>query len=186
MRYLLFWKPYDVLCQFQDDQGRLTLKDFIPVPLVYPMGRLDRDSEGLLLLSDDGPLSHRLTDPKYGHPRTYWVQVEGEPTLTQLAPLTLGIPIADYQTRPARIELLPTVNLPERPVPIRYRKNSPTTWIALTLTEGRNRQVRRMTASLGFPTLRLVRVQLGDLDLSGLSPGQWRDLTPTEVKRLHR
>jgi len=184
-RYLLFWKPYDVLCQFQDSAGRTTLKDFIAVPGVYPVGRLDRDSEGLLLLSDDGPLAHRLTDPRFGHPRTYWVQVEGDPQAAQLAPLTKGVPSADYVTRPALVARLPEpIDLPARPVPIRVRQQIPTAWLELTLTEGRNRQVRRMTAAIGFPTLRLVRVRLGTLDLTGLQPGTWRDLTPTEIHRL--
>lgn len=184
MRYLLFWKPFDVLCQFQDQQGRSTLKDFIDVPSVYSVGRLDRDSEGLLLLTDDGALNHRLSDPQYGHPRTYWVQVEGQPSLGDLAPLTQGIVIADYRTRPAHVTLLDEPNLPERSVPIRHRKQIPTQWLGLTLTEGRNRQVRRMTAAVGFPTLRLVRAQIGLLTLEGLAPGQWRDLTRAELQRL--
>ncbi|WP_218079315.1 pseudouridine synthase [Anthocerotibacter panamensis] len=185
MRYLLFWKPYGVLSQFQDSAGRATLKNFIDVPGVYPVGRLDWDSEGLLLLTDDGPFAHRLTDPAYGHPRTYWVQVEGIPTPQQLHPLTLGIRIADYVTRPARVSILPAEpDLPERPVPIRFRKNIPTSWVSLTLTEGRNRQVRRMTAAMGFPTLRLVRMQLASLEAKGLTPGQWRDVTEVELQRL--
>jgi len=185
VRYLLFWKPYDVLTQFQDEQGRMTLKSFIEVPGVYPVGRLDRDSEGLLLLTDDGPLAHRLTDPRYHHPRTYWAQVEGTPTIEQIRPLTVGIPIADYVTRPAQVRMLDVAPaLPERPVPIRFRKNIPTAWLELILTEGRNRQVRRMTAAVGLPTLRLVRVGIGALNLTGLVPGQWRELTRAEVLGL--
>jgi 23S rRNA pseudouridine2457 synthase len=185
MRYLLFWKPYDVLCQFQDEQNRKTLKVFIDVPEVYAVGRLDRDSEGLLLLTNDGPLAHYLTDPRYGHPRTYWVQVEGRPTLELLSPLTQGIAIADYVTRPALVKILEAdPAIPERPVPIRFRQHIPTTWLELTLTEGRNRQVRRMTAAVGFPTLRLVRSRIGTLDLTDLVPGQWRELSPSEVKNL--
>ncbi len=187
MRYLLFWKPYGVLSQFQDEQARPTLKQFIDIPLVYPVGRLDFDSEGLLLLSDDGIWAHRLLDPRYQHPRTYWVQVEGQPTPAQLAPLIRGVAIADYVTRPAQVQLLATPPaLPERPVPIRVRKHIPTSWLALTLTEGRNRQVRRMTAAVGFPTLRLVRVQIGNLQDFSLTPGTWRELTETEVRQLTR
>ncbi len=186
MRYLLFWKPYDVLTQFQDQAGRSTLKEFIAVPAVYPVGRLDRDSEGLLLLTDDGPLAHRLTDPRYGHPRTYWVQVEGTPSADQLIQLATGVRVQDYVTRPALVKLLAEPLLPERPVPIRYRRQIPTAWLELTLTEGRNRQVRRMSAAVGLPTLRLVRVRIGSLESTGLQPGQWRDLTPQEVAGLRR
>ncbi|NET11158.1 MAG: pseudouridine synthase [Merismopedia sp. SIO2A8] len=193
-RYLLFYKPYGVLTQFTDDtftdsgsnvSDRLTLKSFIPIPEVYPVGRLDRDSEGLLLLTNDGPLQHRLTDPKFHHPRTYWVQVERIPSSNDLEPLRRGIMIKKQQTRPAIATLLPQEpDLPPRNPPIRYRKTVPTTWLELTLTEGRNRQVRRMTAAIGFPTLRLIRVAIGPLTLAGLKPGEWRDLTSPEVKQL--
>lgn len=185
MRYLLFWKPYAVLTQFEDQAQRPTLKSFIEVPRVYPVGRLDQDSEGLLLLTDDGPLAHTLTDPRYSHPRTYWAQVEGVPGVENLQPLTVGIAISDYVTRPAKVRILTEEPaFPPRPVPIRFRQAIPTTWIELILTEGRNRQVRRMTAQMGFPTLRLIRVALGGLTLDGLVPGQWRDLTPEEVQGL--
>ncbi|WZO98905.1 pseudouridine synthase [Isosphaeraceae bacterium EP7] len=184
-RYLKLFKPYDVLTQFTDEGGRATLKDFVPVPDVYPVGRLDRDSEGLLLLTDDGPLAHRLTDPRYGHPRTYLAQVERVPTPEALEALQRGLELADGPTRPAGARLLDEPPLlPDRPVPVRFRKNVPTAWIELILREGRNRQVRRMTAAVGFPTLRLVRAAIGPLTLDDLAPGQWRDLTDAEVAAL--
>ena len=187
-RYLLFHKPYDVLCQFTDDGSngvRRTLKDYIPIAGVYPVGRLDRDSEGLLLLTNHGSLQHRLSDPKFQHPRTYWVQVERLPDDTALKQLRQGVLIQGIKTRPAIVTLLteePT--LPPRDPPIRFRKTVPTAWLELTLTEGRNRQVRRMTAAVNFPTLRLVRVAIAHLQLDGLAPGQWRDLTPAALRPL--
>lgn len=187
-RYLLFYKPYNVLSQFSEEpeaDSALTLKAFIPVAEVYPVGRLDRDSEGLMLLTDDGRLQHRLSDPRYGHARTYWVQVEGEPTLEAIAQLQRGVTIRGYRTRPCEATLLPAhPDLPPRNPPIRYRKSIPTTWIAITLREGKNRQVRRMTAAVGYPTLRLVRWAIGDLTLDALQPGQWRELTAQEQRRL--
>jgi 23S rRNA pseudouridine2457 synthase len=185
-RYLLFHKPYNVLSQFSDDgSAKLTLKQFIPVPEVYPVGRLDYDSEGLMLLTDDGPLQHRLSHPQFGHPRTYWAQVEQIPTEADLAPIRRGgLAIQDYRTRPALIAPLPTPDFPPRDPPIRSRQSIPTSWLQLTLTEGRNRQVRRMTAAIGFPTLRLIRVAIGDLTLGDLPPGQWRDLTTIEQQTL--
>jgi 23S rRNA pseudouridine2457 synthase len=187
LRYLVLNKPYDVLTQFTDgsDAGRATLKDFVPVAGVYPVGRLDRDSEGLLLLTDDGRLAHRLTDPKFAHPRTYLVQVERVPEPSALESLRRGVVLNDGPTRPAEAELLDgPPALPDRPVPIRFRKNVPTAWIRLTLREGRNRQVRRMTAAVGHPTLRLVRVAIGPIALGGLAPGRWRDLTGAERAAL--
>ncbi len=187
MRYLLFYKPYGVLSQFTDDGGRQTLKDYIPVPDVYPVGRLDWDSEGLVLLTDDGRLQHRLSDPQYGHPRTYLVQVEHIPDEAALEQLGAGVAVQDYRTKPARVKLLsaePT--LPPRDPPIRDRQNIPTAWLELTLTEGKNRQVRRMTAAVGFPTLRLVRSAIGQLSLNGLSLGSWRYLTDSEIKVLKK
>jgi 23S rRNA pseudouridine2457 synthase len=187
VRYLLFYKPYGVLSQFTDADGRLTLGDYIRVPDVYPVGRLDWDSEGLILLTDDGRLQHRLSDPQYGHPRTYWVQVERIPDELALAHLATGVKIQDYHTKPAGVKLLSTApELPPRDPPIRDRQHIPTAWLELTLTEGKNRQVRRMTAAVGFPTLRLVRVAIGSLYLQGLSLGECRDLTGAEVKKLKR
>jgi 23S rRNA pseudouridine2457 synthase len=184
-RYIIFNKPYGVLSQFSGE--RQSLRDFIPVKNVYPVGRLDRDSEGLLLLTDDGALQHGLTDPKFEHPRTYWVQVEGVPAVEALRRLSQGVIVQSYCTRPAKAVLLrDDPPLPPRQPPIRFRKSVPTAWIEITLTEGRNRQVRRMTAAIGHPTLRLVRVAIGGLRLEGLVPGRWRDLHPAEVAALKR
>jgi len=190
-RYLLFYKPYNVLSQFSDDSfpvaQRHTLKDYIPVAGVYPVGRLDQDSEGLLLLTDDGSLQHRLSDPKFQHCRTYWVQVERIPNEVDLDPLRQGIRLQNYQTRPAQVQLLTEEPaLPQRDPPIRFRKSVPTAWLEITLTEGKNRQVRRMTAAIGFPTLRLVRVKLAHLSLAGLMPGDWRDLSLEELQQLRQ
>lgn len=184
-RYLLFNKPYGVLSQFTDQAGRPTLKDYIAVPDVYPVGRLDYDSEGLMLLTSDGWLQHALGDRQYYHPRTYWVQVEHLPTETALDQLRRGVTVQGYQTRPAEVHLLAKEPpLPPRDPPVRFRKTVPTAWLALTLTEGRNRQVRRMTAVVGHPTLRLVRVAIAHLQLADLPQGQWRDLTPEELTSL--
>lgn len=184
-RLIALFKPYDVLCQFTDAEGRETLKAFVPIPGIYPVGRLDRDSEGLLLLTDDGALAHRLTDPRYDHPKTYLVQVERVPDDEALEKLRRGVILGDGPTRPAEVALLPEPpDLPERPVPIRFRKNVPTAWLKLTLREGRNRQVRRMTAAVGFPTLRLVRVAIGPVTLVGIEPGRWRELDEVERQAL--
>jgi 23S rRNA pseudouridine2457 synthase len=181
-RYILFNKPYGVLSQFSGDSPNL--KDYIATPKVYPVGRLDRDSEGLLLLTDDGSTQHRLAEPKFAHPRTYWAQVERVPDKDALRHLTQGVEVQDYKTRPAQVRLLEEPNLPQRIPPIRYRKNVATAWIELVLVEGRNRQVRRMTAAAGHPTLRLVRIAIGDLRLEGLLPGKWREASPQEIRYL--
>ncbi len=186
-RIIALFKPYDVLSQFRDAEGRATLKAFVPIPGVYPVGRLDRDSEGLLLLTDDGLLAHRLTDPRFEHPKTYLVQVERVPDEAALEALRRGVVLNDGPTRPAEVELLAEPpELPERSVPIRFRKNVPTAWLRLTIREGRNRQVRRMTAAVGHPTLRLVRVAIGPIPLGDLAPGQWRELTDAERLALEQ
>jgi len=182
-----FWKPYDVHTKFTDAEGRATLADYIPVKDVYPIARLDHDSEGLLLLSDDKRLTARLLDQ--AHPRTYCAQVERIPDEAALdrlrAGITLSIDGKPYTTRPAHVDLIPgEPDLPPRPVPIRFRINVPTAWIALTLTDGKNRQVRRMTAAAGYPTLRLVRVAMSGITLGGLAPGEWRTLTNEERDKL--
>ncbi len=188
MRYLLFYKPYGVLTQFTDSSvpPHPTLADYIPVKEVYAAGRLDADSEGLLLLTDDGRLKHRLLEPQFAHRRTYWVQVEGVPGAEALQALRDGVVIRSERTRPAEARCIEAPALPERVPPIRHRAAIPTAWLELTLTEGRNRQVRRMTAAVGLPTLRLVRWSMENLTLAGLSPGQWRVLRPGELAALQR
>lgn len=174
---LTFHKPYGVVSQFLPKGGWRTLAEFGLPPRVHPAGRLDADSEGLLLLTDDGALQHRLTDPRFDHPKTYWAQVEGAPTDAALAPLRRGIAIQDYVTRPCTARVLdPQPSMSPREPPIRVRKSIPDAWIELVLSEGRNRQVRRMTAAVGFPTLRLVRVAIGELRIDDLAPGEWREV----------
>lgn len=177
-RLLVLNKPFDVLTQFSDDQARATLKDFVKVPGVYPAGRLDRDSEGLVLLTNDGALQARITNPKHKLAKTYWVQVEGEPTQEQLQRLRAGIELNDGPTLPAEARLIDEPQLWERHPPVRFRESVPTTWLELVIHEGRNRQVRRMTAAVNLPTLRLVRVRIGPWSLDGLLPGQWREIPP--------
>ena len=186
LHYILFYKPYGVLSQFSQEAGHPALKEFGPFPAtVYPVGRLDVDSEGLLLLTDDNLLKHRLSDPRFAHKRTYLVQVEGIPTEDSIQRLRVGIIIEGKKTRPADLELLhEDPRLAPRSVPIRHRESIPTSWLKITLREGRNRQVRKMTAAVGYPTLRLVRIAIGDLGLAGLLPGAWRSLSQAETSAL--
>ena len=186
---IAFWKPYDVLSQFSDraDPPRATLADYIDLPAVYGAGRLDRDSEGLLILSEDTRLRSVLTEPRHETPRTYWAQVEGVPDDWALDQLRAGVMIKGKRTLPAKAHLLETPpDLPERSVPIRVRKSIPDAWLELQLIEGRNRQVRRMTAAISHPTLRLVRRSIGSVTLDGLSPGTYRELARDEVAGLLR
>ncbi len=189
MHYLIFFKPYNVLPSFTDpeNQGRPTLAQYIAVPDVYPAGRLDYDSEGLMLLTDDGRLAHQLTHPRYHLPKTYFVQVENIPTEDALTALRQGVLVKGQKTAPAEVELLAAEpDLPPRPIPIRVRATIPTAWLKMVLREGRKRQVRHMTAAVGHPTLRLVRVAIGPLTLRGLAPGQWRELDAAELAALRR
>jgi 23S rRNA pseudouridine2457 synthase len=184
--YIAFYKPYAVLCQFTKPEGsdKETLANFRLPKSVYPIGRLDFDSEGLLLLSDDPSLNHALLDPSYAHERIYLAQVENIPGSAELNKLANGVPVEGRLTAPAKVRLLQEEPaLPSRAIPIRFRKNIPTAWIELKLIEGRNRQVRKMTASVGHPTLRLVRIAIGSLKLIGLglTPGQWCKLSPMEL-----
>ena len=184
--YVLFYKPYGVLSQFSREADRETLSSFGPFPPdIYPAGRLDADSEGLLLLTNDNELKHRLTEPRFGHSRTYLVQVEHLPPEDALERLRRGVTMQGRKTRPALVELLAgEPDLPPRSAPIRLRKSIPTAWIEITLFEGRNRQVRRMTAAVGHPTLRLVRTAMGSLNIEGLLPGESRHLTEKEIRDL--
>jgi 23S rRNA pseudouridine2457 synthase len=184
MPSLLFYKPYGVLSSFTDPEGHETLKSYVFVPGVYAAGRLDYDSEGLLLLTDDGALVKRLTDPRHHLPKTYWVQVEGLITPEALEQLSKGVTIQGWRTRPCQAAAIPEPDLPPRRKPI--TPHAPTAWIEFTLTEGKKRQIRHMTAAVGFPTLRLVRVAIGPLRLGNLQPGEWRWLTVEEVKTLNR
>ncbi|WP_085579949.1 rRNA large subunit pseudouridine synthase E [Thalassospira mesophila] len=177
-RLILLNKPYGVLTQFTDrENGRRTLADYVNLPGVYAAGRLDRDSEGLLLLTDNGPLNAQIAHPKYKKTKTYWVQVDGEPDDAALNALRNGVMLKDGMTLPANVRRMDEpAGLWERDPPVRFRKLIPTSWLELTISEGRNRQVRRMTAAVGFPTLRLVRYAIGDWTLDGLAPGQWREI----------
>ena len=177
-RLILLNKPFGVVCQFSSDGPRPTLANYVDVPNVYPAGRLDQDSEGLVLLTDDGRLQAQIADPKYKLPKTYLVQVEGTITDEAIAKLRTGVMLKDGVTRPADARRIAPPHLWPRNPPVRFRKSVPDGWISLVLREGRNRQVRRMTAAVGFPTLRLVRWQVGQWSIEGLAPGQWRELKP--------
>ena len=186
-RYCLFFKPYGVLSDFADPEGRPALADYGLVRGVEPAGRLDADSEGLLFLTDDGRLAHALTDPRFKLPKTYFVQVENIPDATALQKLRRGVPVKGVLTAPAEIELLRgEPELPQRAVVIRDQPAIPTAWLKIILREGKKRQIRHMTAAVGHPTLRLVRVAIGPLTARGLAPGQWRDLTGHELAALRR
>ena len=173
-RILLFNKPYGVICQFSRDGMHPTLADYIALPGFYPAGRLDTDSEGLLVLTDDGQMQHRITDPRHKLPKAYWVQVEGVPDEAALEQLRVGVKLPEFTTQPAEARMMgEPANLWPRDPPIRSRKNIPTSWIELTISEGKNRQVRRMTAAVGLPTLRLIRYRIGAWTLKGLEQGKW-------------
>jgi 23S rRNA pseudouridine2457 synthase len=191
LRYFIFYKPFQVLSQFSREGDKKTLADYFSSLSkdIYPVGRLDYDSEGLLLLTDDKQITHRLLEPKFEHRRTYWVQVEGQPAEDDLDILRTGVEIttngAKYTTRPAEVKLFSEEpKVAERNPPIRFRKNVPTSWLELTLTEGKNRQVRKMTAAAGYPTLRLIRYSLGKLTIDGLAPGDYRELSADERQLL--
>lgn len=174
---IAFNKPFDVICKFRPEPGRRTLADYVAVPRVYPAGRLDTDSEGLLLLTDDGVLQARIAEPRHKLAKIYWAQVEGVPTVEALRMLRTGVDLGDFTTRPAEARLIDEPDgLWVRDPPIRYRAKIPTSWIELTLREGRNRQVRRMTARVGFPTLRLVRAAIGGVSVRDVPHGEWREI----------
>ena len=185
-RTIAFNKPYGVLPCFTDPDGRPTLADFIDLPGVYAAGRLDLDSEGLLLLTSDGTLAHHITDPQHKRSKVYLVQIERIPNEEALVQLRKGVMLNGRKTKPAGVRLLSDdPQLPDRPVPIRFRKNVPTAWVEITLREGLNRQIRRMTAAVGHPTLRLVRVTIGPIVLGELQSGEWRELTSREIERIY-
>lgn len=176
----LFNKPYGVLSQFTDrgtDTKRETLSDYISVPRIYPAGRLDRDSEGLLLLTDDGKLQARIADPKFKMPKSYWVQVEGVPDADALSTLANGVQLNDGRTKPAKVKIISPPDLWPRNPPVRFRKTVADSWLELTIIEGKNRQVRRMTAAIGHPTLRLVRWSIGKWNIDDIAPGKWAQIT---------
>lgn len=179
---ILFNKPYGVICQFSQDGMHPTLKDYLSIPGIYPAGRLDTDSEGLLVLTDDGALQHQISHPRHKQPKTYWVQVEGIPDEAALQSLRSGVDLGDFVSAPAEARLMkePEYLWPRIP-PIRFRQAIPTAWLELVITEGKNRQVRRMTARVGFPTLRLIRARIGEWDIDGLQPGCWIKIADAKI-----
>ena len=180
--YILFYKPFNVICQFSPEGEKITLKEFIKIPEIYPVGRLDTDSEGLIILTDDNQLKQILTEPRYKSEKTYFVQVEGLPTPQSLKILEQGVLIGDYRTLPAKAKILnQEPKLPLRDPPIRFRKNIPTTWLEIKIKEGKNRQIRKMTASIGYPTLRLVRAKIKGVEIDQLIPGEYRFLQKKEI-----
>jgi 23S rRNA pseudouridine2457 synthase len=186
MPVILLNKPFQVLTRFTDPKGRATLADYVDRPGFYPAGRLDFDSEGLLVLTDDGALQHRISDPRHKLPKIYWAQVEGEPSAEALRRLAEGVELRDGRSAPAEARRLPAPTVWERDPPIRYRASIPTTWLEIILREGRNRQVRRMTAAVGHPTLRLIRQAVGPWSIAGLAPGEWRDAAPETLAAVIR
>ena len=181
-KIILFNKPYHVLSQFTDQSARTTLADYIPLPKFYPAGRLDYNSEGLLLLTNDGSFQHQISHPKFNKAKVYWVQVEGAPDDAALRALKQGVLLNDGWTKPAKVQVMQTpVHLWQRNPPVRFRANIPTTWLSITITEGKNRQIRRMTAHIGHPTLRLIRTQIGPWQLNHLQPGQWRVINESKA-----
>ncbi len=181
-KYIALYKPFGYLSQFTGEEGQKTLSEFNLPSKVYAAGRLDKDSEGLLLLTDDGPFKNRVSSPEFEKKKIYYVQVDGAPKDEDLAPLRKGVMIKTGKTKPAKVQILHREpDLPPRDPPIRFRKNIPTTWLEVIISEGKNRQVRRMTAHIGYPTLRLVRVQIGKLKLQDLEPGQWKEIKKTDV-----
>ena len=184
MSLILLNKPYGVISQFSEHEKHTSLAEYIQEKDFYPAGRLDHDSEGLLILTDEGDVQHCLSHPKHKQPKTYWVQVDGEITDSAIALLEKGVTLKDGLTLPAKAKKIPAPKLWQRDPPVRYRAEIPTSWCKLTITEGKNRQVRRMTAAVGFPTLRLVRYSVGDFTIDGLSPGEWRKIpTPQQLKQ---
>jgi 23S rRNA pseudouridine2457 synthase len=183
-RYIIFNKPYGVVTAFTDAEGHATLSEYVNVPDVYPAGRLDLDSEGLLFLSNDGPLMHCLTDPAYNHPKTYFVQVEGDVKPEEVAKLMIGVEIKGELTRRCQAMIVPEPELPERAKPV--TAHGSTTWLRIVLREGKKRQIRHMTAAVGHPTLRLIRMAIGPLSLGTLKPGEWRELTANEIGLLKK
>lgn len=180
-KIVLFNKPYGVLSQFRSEAGQLTLASYLQIPDIYPAGRLDKDSEGLLLLTDDGQLQHRIAHPRHKSAKVYRVQVEGIPDDKALRQLAAGVALNDGMTRPAKVKIIPEPDIWPRDPPVRYRANIPTRWLELTISEGRNRQVRRMTAAVGYPTLRLIRFQIGKWSLDDIEPGAWKVITVADT-----